>query len=82
MSLAEWALVLVLAAALAWVIVHKLRGGNRRVEAALEGPDTLALLEELDAHLEEYVAADPEMAARFDRLWAAIHDEQQKGDQQ
>lgn len=45
------------------------------------GPDALRLLAELDAHLNEYVAADAELAAGFDRLRQAIRDEQQKGDQ-
>ncbi len=45
-------------------------------------PKALRLLEELDAHLDDYVTADPELAAGFDRLRAAIRDEQQnqKGD--
>lgn len=45
------------------------------------GPDALQLLGELDAHLDEYVAADTELAAGFDRLRQAVRDEQQKGDQ-
>jgi hypothetical protein len=43
------------------------------------GPDALRLLQELDAHLDEYVLADPELAAGFDRLRTAIRDEQQNG---
>jgi hypothetical protein len=43
------------------------------------GPDALRLLEELDAHLDEYLLANPDVAAGFDRLRAAIHDEQQNG---
>ncbi|MEV4861501.1 hypothetical protein [Streptomyces ossamyceticus] len=43
------------------------------------GPDALRLLQELDAHPDEYVLADPELAAGFDRLRTAIRDEQQKG---
>jgi CHASE3 domain sensor protein len=45
------------------------------------GPDALRLLQDLDTHLDEYVAADTELAAGFARLRAAVRDEQQKGDQ-
>lgn len=38
------------------------------------GPDALRLLEELDAHLDEHVLANPELAAGFDRLRDAIRD--------
>lgn len=46
------------------------------------GPDALQLLHDLDTHLNEYVAADTELAAGFDRLRQAIRDEQNnhKGD--
>lgn len=44
------------------------------------GPDALRLLQDLDAHLDEYVAADTELAAGFARLRQAIRDEQQKGE--
>lgn len=46
------------------------------------GPDALRLLEELDTHLDNYVAADAELAAGFDRLRQAVRDEQNnhKGD--
>lgn len=46
------------------------------------GPDALRLLEELDTHLDDYVAADTELAAGFDRLRQAVRDEQNnhKGD--
>jgi monomeric isocitrate dehydrogenase len=43
------------------------------------GPDALRLLQELDAHLDEYLLANPDVAAGFDRLRAAIRDEQQNG---
>lgn len=45
------------------------------------GPDALRLLNDLDTHLDEYVAADTELAAGFDRLRQAVRDEQQNGDQ-
>ena len=54
--------------------VRRLRAGH------YDGPDSLLLLEDLDAHLDEYVAADPQLAARFDRLRDAIRD-QQEGEQ-
>lgn len=44
------------------------------------GPDALRLLKDLDTHLDEYVAADTELAAGFDRLRRAVRDEQQKGE--
>lgn len=44
------------------------------------GPDALRLLEDLDTHLDEYVAADTELSAGFDRLRQAVRDEQQKGE--
>ena len=44
------------------------------------GPDSLRLLQDTDAYLDEYVLADAEMAAGFDRLRQAIRDEQQKGE--
>lgn len=58
---------------------------RKRLDAAHDdehdvGPDALRLLEDLDAHLDEYLAADPELTAGFDRLREAIRDEQTKGD--
>jgi len=44
------------------------------------GPDALRLLQHLDAHLDAHVAADPELAAGFDRLRQAIREEQNKGE--
>lgn len=38
------------------------------------GPDALRLLQELDTHLDEYVAADPELSAGFDRLRNALRE--------
>lgn len=60
------------------------------------GPDALRLLQDLDAHLDDYAAQlgglyertgvapalDPAWEAGRERLWDAIHDNQQKGDQQ
>lgn len=40
------------------------------------GPDALRLLADLDTHLDEYVAADTELADGFDRLRQAVRDEQ------
>lgn len=45
------------------------------------GPDALQLLKDPDTHLNDYVAADAELAAGFDRLRQAVRDEQQNGDQ-
>lgn len=47
---------------------------RRREQRHDVGPDALRLLQELDVHLDEYVAADPELAAGFDRLRDAIRD--------
>jgi hypothetical protein len=44
------------------------------------GPDSLRLLEDLDAHLDNFVANDPEVKAGLARLHAAIHDERQEGE--
>ena len=44
------------------------------------GPDALRLLGELDTHIDEYVAADAQLAAGFDRLRQAVRDEQRGGD--
>jgi hypothetical protein len=38
------------------------------------GPDALRLLEDLDAHLDEYLLANPEVAAGFDQLRDAINE--------
>lgn len=57
-------------------ISRRLKGRRHDV-----GPDQLRLLEELDAHPDDYVATDPELAAGFARLRAAIRNEQQKGEQ-
>lgn len=47
---------------------------DQTADTADVGPDALQLLEDLDAHLDAYVAADPELAAGCARLWDAIHD--------
>ena len=53
------------------------------------GPDALRLLQDLDAHLDQYSTqlaglyervGSPDLDAGCDRLWQAIRDEQQKGD--
>jgi hypothetical protein len=71
-----------------WVWVRL--GRTRRPSAHDVGPDQLRLLEEMDAHLDEYVAEDPDLwdvfgrggnwdvQAGLDRLRQAIRDEQQK----
>lgn len=73
--------VAIVLAALAGVL-WRISRAHRAYTAARHdvGPDTLRLLQELDAHLDNYVAADDELAAGFDRLRAAVRDEQQKGD--
>lgn len=71
--------------------------GSRAEEAREEtghdvGPDSLRLLEDLDAHLDAHAAQlaglyerlgppGPEWDAGCERLWDAIRDERQKGDQ-
>ena len=45
------------------------------------GPDTLRLLADLDAHLDQYLLDHPDVAAGFDRLRDAVRNEQPKGDQ-
>lgn len=72
-------------AVVCWRMSLVLRRSLHRDQAADTvdvGPDALRLLEDLDAHLDEYVAADPELAAGFGRLRDAIRDEQQKGETQ
>lgn len=44
------------------------------------GPNANALWADLDAHLDDYVTADPELEAGFARLRAAVRD-QQEGEQ-
>jgi hypothetical protein len=51
---------------------------RRRADGHDVGPDTLLLLEDLDAHLDEHVATDPYLAAGFARLRAAVRDEQER----
>lgn len=53
--------------------VHSVPANDRRLPAGI------------DAHLDDYAALDPHLAPVFapdlDRLWQAVHDEQQKGEQ-
>lgn len=44
------------------------------------GPDSLRLLEDLDAHLDRYLIDHPDVADGFARLRQAVRDEQQKGE--
>lgn len=46
-----------------------------------DGPDSLRLLEDLDEHFDLFIASDPELKARMERLWNAVRDEQNKGEQ-
>ena len=64
------------AAVCAWQVRRALRD-NQQPDI---GPDALRLLEELDAHLDNYVLADPELAAGFDRLRTAITDHRKEED--
>lgn len=66
---------------LVWLLQRKWRAKQATtVDPYDVGPDVLQLLNDLDKHLETYVAADTELAAGFDRLRQAIRDEQQKGE--
>lgn len=47
---------------------------RRREQRHDIGPDALLLLQELDAHLDEYLLANPDIAAGFNRLRDAIRD--------
>jgi hypothetical protein len=67
------------AAVCAWQVRRAWRD-HRAQQQPDVGPDALRLLQELNAHLDEYVLTDPELAAGFDRLRTAIRDEQQKGE--
>jgi cytochrome c-type biogenesis protein CcmH/NrfG len=62
------------ALACAWQAIRAWRAADRHDV----GPDSLRLLEDLDAHLDEHVAADPELAAGFDRLRTAIHEHREE----
>ncbi|MFH8336908.1 hypothetical protein [Streptomyces sp. AM6-12] len=55
----------------------------RRVRARRSGLEVaeLRLLEELDAHLEDYLLENPDLEAGLNRLRNAIHTEPSKGDQ-
>lgn len=67
-----------------WRMSRVLRRSLHRDQAADTvdvGPDALRLLEDLDAHLDEYVAADPELAAGFGRLRDAIREHREEKDQ-
>lgn len=67
----------------AWRALRKIRGLIRRRWHRGPhdvGPDALRLLEDLDHHLDELVATDPDLAAGFERLRNAARDEQQKGE--
>lgn len=63
-----------------WRVGRVLRRSLHRDRTADVGPDSLRLLQELDAHLDDYVAADPELAAGFDRLRDALREHRQQED--
>jgi hypothetical protein len=87
MSWPAWLLVAVFTLAGGWVVVHKLRHASRRVTAALalvdpdRQPGTDTALHDTCALLWDLPAHNPDLQAGCDRLWQAIRDEQQKGDQ-
>jgi hypothetical protein len=62
------------ALACAWQAIRAWRADDRYDV----GPDALRLFEDLDAHLDEHVAANPELAAGFDRLRTAIHEHREQ----
>jgi len=80
-----------------WRVCREPRPKKRNTTTAAQhdvGPDNLRLLQDLDAHLDEYVCEDPDLWDAFgrggnwdvfnpglDRLRDAIRDEQQNGDQ-
>lgn len=90
-----YAFVLLAFAFFIWRVCRDPRPKARDVIAAArdsyEGPDSLRLMQDLDAHLDAYatqigglyeqsaVAPDPVLAAGRDRLRDAVRDEQQKG---
>lgn len=58
------------------VAVGKLTDRRQRREARLRAADARRLERDLAAHLNAYVAADPELAAACDRLLTNIHNQQ------
>lgn len=74
-------LIVLVTPALLWQIHRAWKAEQAKHQDPYDvGPDALRLLQDLDTHLDEYVAADTELAAGFDRLRQAIRDEQQKGE--
>jgi hypothetical protein len=67
--------------AAAWYRTERLIGTTPVAddEWVYDGPDSLRLLADLDAHLDNYVAEHPDVAAGFERLRRAVRDEQQRG---
>ncbi|KOV86102.1 MULTISPECIES: hypothetical protein [unclassified Streptomyces] len=82
---AAWAYAIFAAATIAMftavLACHGISALVRRRRARRDdlGPDRL--WEEVDAHLAEVIAADPQLAAGLDRLRTAVRNEQHKGDQ-
>lgn len=72
------AIVATLIVAALYAICRAAGQASRHEEAAAAACEELR---DLDTHLNAYVAADPELAAGLNRLWHAIRDEQQNGDQ-
>ena len=62
------------AAITALLVLAVVREG-RRIRTDI-GPDAPLYLDGLDAHLDQYLLAHPDLAAGFARLRAAIRDEQ------
>ncbi|MFL5910512.1 MAG: hypothetical protein ACJ768_08115 [Gaiellaceae bacterium] len=71
-----WFMVVILIGAIVLGVVFWWR--DRRHDV---GPDALRLLKDLDAHLDHFVANDPEVKAGIARLHAAMHDEQKGGEE-
>ena len=75
--------VLFLTGFAAWLLIAAVRRvidsftrANRLVAEEV-GPDALRLLEDLDTHLEQHAANDPELAAAYQRPAADIRKEEQ-----
>jgi C4-dicarboxylate-specific signal transduction histidine kinase len=78
---ANWTIAITLLAvgiALCWICRAHKRSQRWADTEHDVGPDSLRLLEELDAHLDAHVLADPQLSAGFDRLRQALRDHREE----